>query len=64
VDIIQNCEVTDILQSAGQITGVQTSRGQIRTDKLALCVAGHSTVLAAKVGLPLPISSRRAEICL
>ena len=58
VDIIQNCEVTDILQSAGQIQGVQTSRGKIRTDKLALCVAGHSTVLAAKVGLPLPISSQ------
>ena len=37
---------------------MQTSRGKIRTDKLALCVAGHSTVLAAKVGLPLPISSQ------
>ena len=58
VDIIQNCEVTDIKQSAGRIQGVQTSRGMIRTDKLALCVAGHSTVLAAKAGLPLPISSQ------
>lgn len=58
VDIIQNCEVRDIVQSAGRIQGVKTSRGMIRTDKLALCVAGHSTVLAAKAGLPLPISSQ------
>ncbi len=58
VDIIQNCEVTGFLRDAsGAVTGVETSRGDIRAAKVGLAVAGHSSVVAAKAGLRLPIES-------
>ena len=46
VDIIQNCEVTGFDVSGGKITGVRTSRGDIKTKKIGLCVAGSTNVLA------------------
>ncbi|MCW6530237.1 sarcosine oxidase subunit beta family protein [Sphingomonas sp. MMSM20] len=57
VDIIQNCEVHDFIIEAGQMRGVETSLGTIRSDLVGMAVAGHSTVLAAKAGIRLPISS-------
>ncbi len=57
VDIIQNCEVTGFLLEAGRVRGVQTTRGDIRSDTVGLAVAGHSTVLAQKAGFRLPINS-------
>lgn len=57
VDIIQNCEVKNILHSSGRVLGVQTSLGEIRTDKLAITVAGNSSVLAQMAGIKLPIIS-------
>ena len=57
VDIIQNCEVTGFETSDSQILGVETSRGTILAGHFALCVAGHSSDLAAKAGLRLPIES-------
>ena len=57
VDIVQNCEVTRILTEAGAVTGVETTRGTIRTPKLASVVAGHSSVIAKMVGLRLPLES-------
>ena len=57
VDIIENCEVTAILQENGKVTGVETTRGTIRAGKVAMAVAGASSLLAAKAGLRLPIES-------
>lgn len=57
VDIIQNCEVFDIVVKNGHVRGVETSLGTIRSDTVGMAVAGHSTVLAAKAGVRLPISS-------
>jgi sarcosine oxidase subunit beta len=57
VDLVQNCEVTGFDLDGGRVTGVQTSRGHIAAEKVALCAAGHSTVLASMVGLDLPIQS-------
>lgn len=57
VDIIQNCEVTDILRDGDRVTGVETTRGTIRAKKVAVVTAGHSSVLAEMAGLRLPISS-------
>jgi sarcosine oxidase subunit beta len=57
VDIIQGCEVTDLLVSDGRITGVETTRGRIHADRVALAAAGHTSVLAAMAGLELPIQS-------
>jgi len=57
VDIIQNCEVTAIKTENGAVVGIETSRGEIRTPKLASVVAGHTSVVGAMVGLRLPVES-------
>ncbi|MQX35771.1 sarcosine oxidase subunit beta family protein [Roseospira navarrensis] len=58
VDIIQRCEVTEILRDTkGAITGVETTRGRIRAEKIGLCVAGQTSRLAAMVDLPLPLET-------
>ncbi len=36
VDIIQNCEVTGINMSNGNVTGIETSKGTINSKKLGL----------------------------
>ncbi|MGR3724174.1 sarcosine oxidase subunit beta family protein [Abyssibius alkaniclasticus] len=57
VDIIQQTEVTGVDVQAGKVTGVQTTKGAIACKKLALVVAGHSSVLAEMAGFRLPIES-------
>ena len=57
VDIIQQCEVTGMETTDSRVKAVQTSKGAITADKFALCVAGHSSQLAAMAGLRLPITS-------
>jgi sarcosine oxidase subunit beta len=57
VDIVQNCEVTDILVEHGAVVGVETTRGRIRAPRVALAAAGHTSVLAAMAGLRLPLQS-------
>ena len=57
VDIIQNCEVTGLKVEGGRVTGVETTRGAIGAKKVAIAVAGHSSVLCGMAGFRLPISS-------
>lgn len=57
VHIIQNCPVTNIRKKDGAIEGVETGKGFIRTKKVAVVVAGHSSVLAEMAGIRLPIES-------
>jgi len=57
VDIIQNCEVTAILQEGGRVTGVRTTRGPIMADRIGIVAAGHTSVLASMAGIPLPLQS-------
>lgn len=57
VDIIQNCEVRDLIINGGRVTGVETSRGLIKTEKVGAAVAGHSSVFARMAGGMLPINS-------
>lgn len=57
VDIIQQCEVTDFLITDGKVTGVETTRGKIAAGKVGIAVAGHTSVLAAKAGFRVPITS-------
>ena len=57
VDIIQNCEVTGILRDGDTVTGVETSRGIIKSSKVAIVTAGHTSHVAAMAGLRLPIES-------
>ena len=57
VDLVQNCEVTGIDMKNGKVTGVQTTRGVIRSPKIAVVVAGRSSQVAAMAGMRLPIES-------
>ena len=57
VDLIQNCEVTGLEVSDGQVTGVSTSRGPLAARRVAICAAGHSAVVAATAGLRLPVQT-------
>ncbi len=57
VDIVQNCEVTGITTEAGQVSGVTTTKGDIKTPKVGCVVAGHTSVLASMLDIRLPIQS-------
>lgn len=57
VDIIQNCEVTGFMIDNGHCKGVDTTRGRISANKVAVCVAGSSGRVMAMAGLRLPIES-------
>ncbi len=55
VDIVQGCEVTGFTIEGGRIAGVETSLGPVAAPRVCLAVAGHSSVLARKAGVALPI---------
>ncbi len=57
VDIIQNCEVTGFRRENGAVVGVETSKGFIKSNKIGVVAAGHSSVLAEMAELRMPIES-------
>ncbi len=57
MDIIQQCEVTGVLQENGKVSGVNTTKGDIKCSKLGIVVAGHSGQLAEMAGFRLPLES-------
>jgi sarcosine oxidase subunit beta len=57
VDLIQNCQVIDIDVQRGRVLGVQTTNGPIGAQKVLLCGAGHTSVLADLVGLRVPVQT-------
>jgi len=58
VDILENCEVTGIRRNAaGAVEGVETTRGTIRTPRIGVSAAGHSSVVMKMAGVELPLES-------
>ncbi|APH53306.1 Sarcosine oxidase beta subunit [Granulibacter bethesdensis] len=58
VDIIQNCEVTGIRRNAsGAVEAVETTRGVIRTPKIGVSAAGHTSMVLGMAGVRLPLES-------
>ncbi|MCP5088401.1 MAG: sarcosine oxidase subunit beta family protein [Rhodobacteraceae bacterium] len=57
IDIIQNCDVTGFQIESGKVVGVETSKGPIRTNRVGIAAAAHSTELAEKAGFRLPIEA-------
>lgn len=58
VDLIQQCEVIDIITEDGAAVGVNTKQhGVIKADRVGCVVAGNSSVLAKMAGFELPIES-------
>jgi sarcosine oxidase subunit beta len=62
VDIIQNCEVINILREGSNIVGLDTSHGLIKCNKVGFSVAGHTSILWQMAGLStLPIESHKLQ---
>ncbi|MFK0687511.1 sarcosine oxidase subunit beta [Mesorhizobium sp. IMUNJ 23033] len=58
VDIIENCEVKGFLRDGDRITGVSTTRGEIRAKKVAVAVAGSTGRVMQLAGIDkMPIES-------
>ena len=58
VDILENCEVTGFLRDGDRVTGIVTTRGEIRAKKVAVVVAGHTGHIMKMLGVErLPIES-------
>jgi sarcosine oxidase subunit beta len=57
VDIIQNCEVTGIRREANRIKGLDTTKGFIKTGKIGVVAAGHTSVIMQMAGVRMPIES-------
>lgn len=57
VDIVQQCEVTALKVVAGEIVGLVTTKGDIKTPKVASVASGHTSVIAAMADIKLPIES-------
>ncbi len=62
VEIHQHAEVTGFLSGAGgAIVGVETARGTVRANKIAIATAGNSSHTAALAGLRLPLQTRNLQ---
>ena len=62
VDLLQNCEVTGFDIQDGQVQGIQTTRGVIKSRKIGIAVAGNTSRVCALAGLNrLPIESHKLQ---
>ncbi|MEM8555114.1 MAG: sarcosine oxidase subunit beta family protein [Pseudomonadota bacterium] len=61
VDILQNTEVTGFIIEGGKCCGVMTSKGPIRAEKVAVCVAGSSSRVMNMADIRLPIESHALQ---
>jgi sarcosine oxidase subunit beta len=61
VDIVQDCEVTGFRIARGRVAGLTTTLGDVETPRVCLAVAGHSSVLARRAGISLPIVSHALQ---
>jgi sarcosine oxidase subunit beta len=57
VEIHPYTEVRGITRDNGRVTGVETSRGHIKTGTVISCVAGWSTLVCDLAGVELPITT-------
>src|SRR5262249_35904890 len=58
VDLIQNCQVTAIRRdAAGAVRAVEPTRGEIRTRKIGVVAAGHTSVIMDMAGVRMPLES-------
>lgn len=57
VELHQLTEVTDVVVNNNKVTGVKTNRGTVQCGCVIQAVAGHSSLLAAKAGFGMPITT-------
>ena len=57
VELHQLTEVTDVVVNNNKVTGVKTNRGTVQCGCVIQAVARHSSLLAAKAGFGMPITT-------
>ncbi len=57
VDIIEDCEVTAVRADGGAASGVETTRGHVKAERIVFATAGHTGLIGAMLGVPLPIET-------
>jgi sarcosine oxidase subunit beta len=57
VELHQLTEVLDVIVENNKVVGVKTNRGIVKCGSAVQAVAGHSSLVAAKAGIKLPIVS-------
>jgi sarcosine oxidase, subunit beta len=63
VHLHQNTEVTGIRVEQGAVTGVETSRGFIKTGTVLNATAGWASTIAVMAGVKLPITTSPLQAC-
>jgi sarcosine oxidase subunit beta len=63
VHIHQQTEVTGITTEKGKVTGVDTTRGHVKTGTVLNATAGWCTTIADMVGVRLPITTFPLQAC-
>ena len=63
VEIHPHTEVQDIQTENGQVTAIQTNRGQIQTNVVLNATSGWCSTIARMVGVNLPIVSHPLQAC-
>jgi len=57
VDIIENCAVTGLRTAGGAATGVETSKGYVKANRVVFATAGHTGMIGTMLGMTLPIET-------
>jgi sarcosine oxidase subunit beta len=60
--ILTHTQVTDISVANGEVAGVVTSRGNIKTDIVVNAAGVHAPLIGKMVGVDLPIRPRRGQV--
>ena len=63
VHLHQQTEVTGLEVEHNRVVGVQTNRGRIKTGTVLNATAGWCSLIAAMVGLKLPVETRPLQAC-
>jgi sarcosine oxidase subunit beta len=62
-EIHPHTEVTGIDVEAGRVTGVRTTRGDVRAGVVLNCTAGWSTLISDMAGVAMPITTHILQAC-
>jgi sarcosine oxidase subunit beta len=57
VDIIEHCAVTGVRAAGGSATGMETTRGFVKAERIVFATAGHTGMIGAMLGVALPIET-------
>ena len=62
VEVLPNTEVTNVLVEGGQVIGVETTKGTIRTETVVNACGVYAPQIGKMVGLEIPIIPRKGNI--